>query len=454
MKHIPLYIVNITTICLLALVGAGLVKLTYPFLSIMPATLVVITPQHEASTGLLTPFGVGYERELIEQFWASVAEKQGDDSPVNIEWRSAPSLHDALELIRTGQGHIAAGFGSDAGSVSTAGNPADAVSVEPQGVRRGPVYQHASMVFAPLPSLEKSAQPAEDSTLHMLDARSWSVWEPFVGALASVDKDQGDDSPREAFRWFWTSQNPVLNSALQTFWLSLSEPTNTVLEQLEERYFGYLPDSPSTYAVMDFLDLVRKRLPRYSAVIAQAAERVSMDPLLFTAVIIQESRLNEGTVSHTGVQGIMQLTRDTAKYLKVDRLNPTQALRGGARYLRMIWSDLEGQGLEEWDRWFFTLAAFNQGPRRLEGARQLSRKLGGSGDTWRELKEVFPLLSQTKYAAMVGQTTCRGQEAVQFVERVRWYYHILRGIITLDRPEAQNLAPLLSSPIAGAALGF
>lgn len=442
MKNIPLYSINIVTICLLALVALVLVRLTYKTLPIAPTPLVVVTPQHEASTGLLTPFGVGYERELLERFWQSVAEEQDNVRPI-IVWRNASSLQEALELVRTGQAHIAAGFGSDAESADT----------EQNDVGVGPVYQHASMVFAPLPSLEKNATPDEDK-IHLLDTRSWSVWEPFVGALAATDPPLREDSQYEDFRWFWNNQNPWLNQRLQTFWAELAHPDNTVLEQLEERYFGYLPDNTDPYAVMDFLGLVRKRLPRYSQVIAQAAERANMDPLLFTAVIIQESRLNEGTVSHTGVQGIMQLTRETAQYLKVDRLNPTQALRGGARYLRMIWSDLADQGLEEWDRWFFTLAAFNQGPRRLEGARQLSRQLGGSGNTWRELKEVFPLLSQSKYAAMVGQSTCRGQEAVQFVERVRWYYHILRGLITLDRPEAQNLAPLLSSPVAGAALGF
>lgn len=445
MKKIPLYSTNILCLVALFLVTMGLYCVTRPLLPHAPDRLIVVTAPHEAATGLLAPFGVGYERELLEQFWKQLSEESAETSPAPIEWRTALSREEALAMVRNGTAHVAVGFSGGAGALS-------AHFTDTLGV--GPAYYHAHTVSVPLPSLDNITDTTSDSTVQFLDARSWSVWEPFIGALAESDVSTGDDTPQEAFRWFWDSNNALLNRHLNSFWATLSQPDNTVLEQLEERYYGYLPNSIDPYAVMDFLGIVRQRLPRYSHVIAQAAGRADIDPLLFTAVIIQESRLNEGTVSHTGVQGIMQLTKETARYLKVDRLNSTQALKGGARYLRMLWKDLEDQGLEEWDRWFFTLAAFNQGPRRLEGARQLSRKLGGSGNTWRELKEVYPLLAKPHYANMVGQTTCRGAEAVQFVERVRWYYHILRGLVTLDRPEAQNLAPLLGAPVARAALGF
>lgn len=449
MKNIPLYITNILSLVVLFVLTVGLHLGLQTLQPGLPERLIVLTPRHEAGTGQLAPFGVGYERELVEHWSRQWADDLPELADLPVEWRSVDSREAALALLRTGQAHIAVGFGGEADSPGTA-----------QGVGLGPIYYHAHTLSVPLPSLDKALGGSEaDVAMHFLDARSWSVWEPFVGALADSDvrpdaRSGLEESAQEPFRWFWNSQNPVLNQQLNKFWANLNQPDNTLLEQLEERYYGYLPDSVDPYSVLDFLGIVNSRLPRYSRVIAQAAGKADIDPLLFTAVIIQESRLYAGTVSHTGVQGIMQLTKETARYLKVDRLDPTQALRGGARYLRMLWKDLEDQGIEEWDRWFFTLAAFNQGPRRLEGARQLSRKLGGSGNTWRELKEVYPLMTQAKYAAMVGQTTFRGKEAVQFVERVRWYYHILRGLVTLDRPEAQNLAPLLGSSVTKAALGF
>lgn len=451
MKNIPLYITN--TLSLVALVVlAGCLYLGSQILQPnVPERLIVLTPRHEASTGQLAPFGVGYERELVEHWSRQLAEEVPAFADVPIEWRSADSRTAAVELLRTGQAHVAVGFGGETSSSGAA-----------QEVGLGPIYYHAHTLTVSLPSLDTPVGGAAgDVTRHFLDARSWSVWEPFVGALADVEKDARselgsaeENGAQEPFRWFWSSQHPVINWQLNKFWARLNQPDNTLLEQLEERYYGYLPDSVNPYSVLDFLGIVNSRLPRYSRVIAQAADKADIDPLLFTAVIIQESRMHEGTVSHTGVQGIMQLTKETARYLKVDRLNSTQALRGGARYLRMLWKNLEDQGIEEWDRWFFALAAFNQGPRHLEGVRQLSRKLGGSGNTWRELKEVYPLMTQAKYAAMVGQKPFRGKEAVQFVERVRWYYHILRGLVTLDRPEAQNLAPLLGRSVTKAAFGF
>lgn len=483
MNNIPLWLTNIFSFVLVVLLALGLHSALRPWNTQVPQTLIVVSAPHEASTGLLAPFGVGFERELVERLWAQMTEDDPERADETVEWRSAASREEAMAMIRAGEAHIAVGFGGDMtgpaapapaplvpiapaplASLVTPTSPDDTVGAGKGRVGIGPVYYHAHTlsVALPLPSLDKALGSDTDVTRQFLDARSWSVWEPFVGmpgsASGSADSEDSTDSAEtsqpEPFRWFWNRDNPWIHQQVNKFWAALTQPDNTVLDQLEERYYGYLPDSTDPYAVLDFLDIVRKRVPRYSRVIAQAADRADIDPLLFTAVIIQESRLNEGTVSHTGVQGIMQLTRETARYLKVDRMDPVQALRGGARYLRMLWKDLEDQGLEEWDRWFFTLAAFNQGPRRLEGARQLSRKLGGSGNTWRELKEVYPLLAQAKYASMVGQTTCRGGEAVQFVERVRWYYHILRGLVTLERPEAQNLAPLLGRAVTNAALGF
>lgn len=445
MKQFSLVIKNVLCILLLMLALVVSFTISRSYVSPLPAQLIVVSPQHEPFTVLLAPFGVGYERELVLRFWQGLNE-----SPEDIQWLTASTRQEALELVRKGQAHVVVGF-------STVQEGQDS----PPAVTAGPVHYHARTVPVSLPTLESATAKEPTASRHFLDARSWAVWEPFVGDLAdkakaALDADDMDDkgNPQDAYCWFWSEDTRLLARELELFWADLMQPDNTFLEQLEERYYGYLSNTMGPYSVLDFLGIVQKRLPRYSSIIAQAAGREDIDPLLFTAVIIQESRMYEGTVSHTGVQGIMQLTKNTAKYLKVDRMDPPQALRGGARYLRMIWKDLGGLGLEEWDRWFFTLAAFNQGPRRLEGAMELSRQLGGTGRTWLELKEVFPLLSQKKYASMVGQNTCRGEEAVQFVERVRWYYHILRGLIALDRPEAQNLAPLLSEPVARAALGF
>lgn len=458
-----------------------------------PLTLRVVAPEYEPATGFLAPFGPGYERDLLAEFCR--------DKPCDLRWITAPDRDGALDLLRSGRADLVVGFPGQGG--------------EERIITSGPAYYHARPVPVRLPPLEpfgfedasspasgraqgdggdhaagpsasassaaaaaskaapsdlssqasaapEGASPAGEKPLfsarYVLDARSWALWAPFVpaseaGRMPDAGPGPGGASPDgEGYRWFWRVTDPTLHAALQHFWAERTDPDDTLLDRLEERYFGYLPGNVDPYEVTDFLSIVERRLPRYRSMIARAVSRADLDPLLFIAVIIQESRLDESTVSHTGVRGIMQLTRSTADFLNVDRLNPSQAIRGGARYLHMLWKNLEPLDLEAWDRWFFALAAFNQGPKRLEGAMELSRKLGGTGRTWKELKEVFPLLAKPKYAAMVGQNTCRGGEAVAFVERVRWYYHILRGLVALDRPEAQHLAPLLGG--ARVAAGF
>ena len=423
--------------------------------SVPTLQFTVVAPVHEAATGTLAPFGPGFERDLVAEFCKNMQ--------CDVRWVQATGHDEALELLRQGKADVAVGFQSD-----------DGPAHRDAGVVMGPVYSHGRQVEiyasaarmldararaaqdadAPNALADAPALPSLESVNLRLDSRSWALWQPFA-VLRDKEKavetngdggaagDDGQAAVAANFHWAWSLRNPSLNERLRAFWQRLEEPRDTTLARLEDRYYGYLPESVNPYSVADLMYILQRRLPRYSSVIARASDRADINPLLFTAVIIQESRLDESTVSHTGVRGIMQLTQNTAEYLKVDRMDPVAAIGAGARYLRMLWKDLEPLELDTWDRWFFTLAAFNQGPRRLEGAMELSRKLGGTGRTWSELKAVYPLLTQKKYAAMVGQSVCRGQEAVDFVERVRMSYHILRGLVALEWPEAQNLAPLL-----------
>ena len=418
----------------------------------------VVTPGYESATSLIAPFGPGFERELVAEFC-----KPYD---CDIRFVQAGDRDTALTMLQKGQADAAVGFaGLGEALTGVVAGPAyyhsEQISVSAWGpenpavkAARGNATGTEKAESAETPGLalpDFSVAQAEEGRQYLLDGRSWSIWEPF--AVLVKDGVEATADGKNDYHWFWRSANASLSSRLAAFWEGLQDKDNTVLAQLEDRYYGYLPESVNPYAVADLMDLLKRRLPRYASTIARASDRADINPLLFTAVIIQESRLDEGTVSTTGVRGIMQLTQNTANFLKVDRMDPVASIHAGARYLQMLWKDLEPLELDVWDRWFFTLAAFNQGPRRLEGAMELSKKLGGTGRTWSELKGVYPLLTQKKYADMIGQSVFRGKEAVAFVERVRMNYHIMRGLVALERPEAQNLAPLLRG-FDVSALGF
>lgn len=80
---------------------------------------------------------------------------------------------------------------------------------------------------------------------------------------------------------------------------------------------------------------------------------------LFDAMIIRESGYNPGAVSSKSAFGFAQLMPGTAAWLGVDRYNPMQNMRGGARYLR--------QQLDKFGQVHLALAAYNAGPGRVRG---------------------------------------------------------------------------------------
>jgi hypothetical protein len=84
------------------------------------------------------------------------------------------------------------------------------------------------------------------------------------------------------------------------------------------------------------------------------AREEGIDPELMLRVIQQESSGNSQAQSEAGAFGYMQLMPGTAKDLGVDRTNPVENMRGGARYLR--------QQLDEFRTVPLALAAYNAGP--------------------------------------------------------------------------------------------
>lgn len=96
--------------------------------------------------------------------------------------------------------------------------------------------------------------------------------------------------------------------------------------------------------------------PKLSFLIGKVARQEGLDPNLLSAVVATESQFDIASVSVRGAVGLMQLMPDTARELGVvNRFNPEQNLRGGARYLRRL--------IERYpDNLSLALAAYNAGP--------------------------------------------------------------------------------------------
>lgn len=94
----------------------------------------------------------------------------------------------------------------------------------------------------------------------------------------------------------------------------------------------------------------------YDGLIAASAQRNGVDPSLLKALIRQESGFDANARSGAGAVGLTQLMPSTAAGLGVgDPTDPSQAIEGGARYLR---EQLDAFGGDEAK----ALAAYNAGP--------------------------------------------------------------------------------------------
>ena len=119
------------------------------------------------------------------------------------------------------------------------------------------------------------------------------------------------------------------------------------------------------------------------------------------------------------------LTSTTAQEMGVtNRLDPTQSLRGGARYLKKI-RRLLPTDIEEPDLTWFALAAYNIGRGHLEDARIITERQGGDPDLWADVKQRLPLLQKSKYYRSTKHGYARGSEPVTYVKNIRHYYNIL-----------------------------
>jgi soluble lytic murein transglycosylase-like protein len=101
--------------------------------------------------------------------------------------------------------------------------------------------------------------------------------------------------------------------------------------------------------------------PRYAGVLMQAAAAANISPTLLSALVWQESRWNAQALSPKGAMGLAQLMPATARYLGVNPADPVANLHGGARYLRQLLDQFDGN-VEK------ALAAYNAGPGRVRSA--------------------------------------------------------------------------------------
>ena len=178
----------------------------------------------------------------------------------------------------------------------------------------------------------------------------------------------------------------------------------------------------SNFEKQKFQELSLTRFQQYKDDFAEAAEIFNLEWELLAAVAFQESQWNPKARSATQVKGMMMLTLPTAASVGVtNRLDPIQSIYGGAQYLSEL-GQIVGYGTSSGDKIAFILAAYNLGMTNVTNAIN-EITTNPSKLTWLELEE--HLISRK--SSMDSESYSRGQQTVDFVERVRDYYYLLLG---------------------------
>ena len=216
---------------------------------------------------------------------------------------------------------------------------------------------------------------------------------------------------------------------------------NGVLAQVLDRYYGHT-DEFDYVGTRAFIRHYDSRLPLYREWFEQAGAKHDIDWRLLAAIGYQESHWRERAVSPTGVRGLMMLTEATANYLGLDdREDPRASIFGAARFFARLKQRLPDT-IREPDLTWMALAAYNVGFYHVRDARSIVELGGGNPNTWIEVRQALPKLSQKKWYARVKYGYARGWEPVSYVENIRSYFDILRWLTTemLDDDDAEDNA--------------
>jgi len=163
----------------------------------------------------------------------------------------------------------------------------------------------------------------------------------------------------------------------------------------------------------------RERLHSMIGLFQRFGDEYGFDYLLLAALAYQESQLDHSKRSRAGAVGVMQLLPTTAADPNVgipDISVLENNIHAGSKYLKFIrdryYSD---PAIERIDQVFFSFAAYNAGPARINRLRDEAKEAGLDPNRWFNNVEVV-------VARKVGR------ETIQYVSNITKYYVAYRMI--------------------------
>ena len=186
----------------------------------------------------------------------------------------------------------------------------------------------------------------------------------------------------------------------------------------------YSSSSLNNFEKNKFKDLLLNRYPKFDSMFQEAAEETNIEKNLLAAISFQESQWDPKAKSSMGVRGMMMVTLETAALVGVEkRLNPEQNIKGGARYFAML-LEKNKVGATDADKLSTALASYNLGPTNINNIA-FSINENVENVSWVEIKESLKTLKNSEINLMDNDAYTRGQQAIDYVDRVSEYYKLL-----------------------------
>ena len=136
------------------------------------------------------------------------------------------------------------------------------------------------------------------------------------------------------------------------------------------------------------------------------------DWLMLAAQGYQESHLKQSRRSHVGAVGVMQIKPSTAADPNVGIADVTilqNNIHAGAKYMHFLSDRYFSGGMDDMNRWIFSLAAYNAGPARVAKLRKEAAENGLDRNLWFGNVEII-----------AGRRI--GRETVTYVSSIYKYY--------------------------------
>lgn len=245
----------------------------------------------------------------------------------------------------------------------------------------------------------------------------------------------GDSRP---LAWAVRAKDEKLLAAVNAFWKK--EYRGKFYNIVYRKYFDNAPKVREL--IGDQLAVKRHgRVSPYDDIVKLYANEYDFDWLLIASQMYQESRFDPKARSAVGAQGLLQVMPRTAKEMGFRRLDdPKTGIHAGIKYMDCVRGAFDPE-LEDPERTWFALAAYNAGAGHVGDARRLAGQKGWNPQCWFEhVERAMLLLSKPQYARQARHGYVRGEQPVAYVRQIRDRYRVYTTLVT-NAPAAAASPP-------------